>query len=318
MILSHRLSRKRDLIQCFKLKELYEKQNMIENEEYEELLQKMGSGNSWTDILQEVEKDLRCIIDRILHKENIDGIQLPSDILKQLADAREKAFQWARHIHIFASEGSNSIIRGSMLNANHKGNVIRRDVVCHAILYVENFVAWEEKSYQLCYNAFSVFDPMGTGLMVSQYVSHVLFLLHFPWEDEELVAELTSKLVDASCQPSSSLFFKEDKVRADAAKLLGIQNRGGLIRFSTFLEWYVNHTVNSNKNHKDNNTTTKVQSTGSSSHPKPTIKELNERMMTTTLLKEEGIRAVLSVVARESREYTASCLRNNTQLLRYT
>ncbi len=290
---------------------------MIEKEDCEELLQTIGGG-SWIELLQGVERQLRRIIDRVLQKKNIDGVQLPSDILKELTDAREEAFQWACYIRIFASEGFEGV-QGSTINANHKGNAIRRDVMYRLIMYVEKFAAWEKESYQPCYNAFSTFDPMGTGFMEAQHLSHALFLLDFPWweDNEGLVAELTSKLVDASSQSSlPSLFSKEDEARANAAKLFGVQTTRGLIRFSNFFQWYVNHTVN---NKKDNNTP-KMQSSISNSSPKSMIKHLNdaklhERMV--TLLEEEGIRAVLSVIARESREYTASCLRSSIQPLRY-
>ncbi len=305
------VSRKRDLVQCCKLKELYEKQNMIENEECEELLQIIG-GESWTVLLQEVEKQLRCIIDRVLQKKNIDGVQLPSDILQQLTNAREEAFQWACYIRIFASEGFEGV-QGSTINANHKGNAIRRDVMYRAIMYVEQFAAWEKESYQLCWNAFSTFDPMGTGFMEAQHLSHALFLLNISWwEDVEgFVAELTSKLVDASSKPSSRLFAKEDGARAGAAKLFGVNTTRGIIRFSTFFEWYVNYTVNNKKIN-----TPKMHSIGST--PKSTMRQHNSEKLhdhMTTLLNEEGIQAVLSVIARESREYTASCLRS-TQPLR--
>ncbi len=287
---------------------------MIEKEEYEEISRTIQGGKgSWIKLLQEVEKELHHIIDRILQKKNIDGIQLPSDILKELTDAREEAFQWACYIRIFSSE-RNEGVQGSTINAHHKGNAIRRDVVHRSIMFVENFSACEKESYRPCYNAFSTFDPMGTGSMEAQHLLNLLFLLDFPWweDNEGLVAELTSKLVDASSQSqSSSLFSKEDEARANAARLFGRQKSNGHIRFSNFFQWYVNHTVIKTK---DN--TPKMQSSiSSSSTPKSMIKHLNgtkwhEHMV--TLLEEEGIRAVLSVIARESREYTASCLRSSS------
>ncbi len=298
------LSQKRDLVQCCKLKELYKKQNMIEKEEYEELLQIFGD-RSWTVLLQEVEKELRITIDRILQKKNIDGVQLPSNILHQLTNAREEAFQWACDIRIFASKCPEGV-QGSTVNAKHKGNVIRRDIVHRVVLYAEQFATCEEESYRLCWHAFSTFDPMGTGFMEAQHLSHTLFLLNISWwEDVEgLVAELTSKLVDESSKPSPRRFMKEDEARADAAKLFGVKTTQGIVRFSAFVEWYVNYTVN---NQNINNP--KMESNRIA--PKSTMKQHSNEALhkhMATLINEEGIRAALSVIARESREYTASCL----------